>query len=277
MHKKQKIITKTDIQREHDRIGEIVDIIRTYNPHKNINISKYFNYKQFLEINQKWLIIENDEKSYPTGYFTETGYAYIYVPSTDDPDPTSYSFTLLHIFNELNSMSPVGWIFDFRGNGGGVIHSFILGFLPILENFVVTCTNKKGEKKMELVYDTESIYFKYLDDGAIESVGTFPPFQPLDIKNVNVLVDSETASCGELMTYLLKKQKSATIYGDLTYGIPTWISDMVAFQNDEMELFIQFPELLLNFSDSVNVVEQFQQFRIAPDVTKIPYADFGIF
>ena len=277
MSKKQKIATKADIAQEHSRIQEVLDVIQDYDPHKKIKTNKYFNYKQFLDINQRWINVENEEKTYPAGYFTPTNYAYVYVPAADDPDPTVYSFTLLHIFKQLKDLSPVGWIFDFRGNNGGVIHSFLLGFLPILKEFTVTCSDRKKERKMDLVYDTESMYFKYTDDSKIETIGTFPPFTEIELNNVNVLVDSETASCGELMTYLLKKQKNAMIYGELTYGIPTWIAEDVIHQDSENLISIQFPELLLEFSDALNVIEQFQQFRIVPDITKIPFKEFGLF
>jgi hypothetical protein len=277
MHKKQKIVTKNDILLEHDKISAILDVIRTYHPQKIVKINKYFNYKQFLDMNQRWLVVEHTEKAYPSGYFTPTGYAYVYIPDTDEPDPTLYSFSLLHVFKELENLGPVGWIFDFRGNNGGVIHSFLLGFLPILDEFVVNCLDRKNQKKMELTYDKESIYFRYAELNDIESFGTFPPFTPINIKNVNVLVDSETASCGELMTYLLKKQKKATIYGELTFGIPTWTTDTVVFKDPDNNISLQYPELLLDFSDALNVVEQFQQFKIVPDITKIPFKEFGIF
>lgn len=277
MNKKQKIVTKNDILHEQEKIMDVVSVIQKYNPQKNISASKYFCYRQFLDVNQRWLVVETEEKTYPMGYFTSTGYAYVYVPTADDPDPTTYSFTLLHIFEKLKQMDPVGWIFDFRGNGGGVIHSFLLGFLPILDEFTVSCFDKKRDKKMELVYDTESMYFKYIDDSTIESVGTFPPFKAIDIKNIAVLVDEETASCGELMTYLLKKQRGATIYGQLTYGIPTWIAEDQVYQDVDNTISIQYPELLLDFSDALNVIEQFQQFRIVPDITQIPFKEFGLF
>lgn len=277
MSKKQKIVSKADIIQEHSKIQEVVDVIQKYDPHKNIKISKYFSYKQFLDISQKWINVENEEKAYPAGYLTPTNYAYVYVPAADEPDPTVYSFTLLHIFEQLKKNNPVGWIFDFRGNNGGVIHSFLLGFLPILKSFTVACFDRKKERKMDLVYDTESMFFRYVDDSHTETIGTFPPFTEIDIENVNVLVDSETASCGELMTYLLKKQKSATIYGELTYGIPTWIAEDTIYQDANNTVSIQYPELLLDFSDALNVFEQFQQFRIVPEISKIPFGEFGLF
>jgi hypothetical protein len=272
MYKKQKIVSKNDIEEEHAKIKYVVEILNQLGNRVKIIPTKYFTYKQFLDINQGWLHIEHDDQSIPLGYLTPTNYAYIYVPATDDPDPTTYSFALLHIFKGLRAANPIGWIFDFRGNSGGVIHSFLLGFLPILDEFVINAIDKNKEKKMELIYDRESIFFKYTDSGTSENFGTFPPFPSIDIHNVNVIVDGETASCGELMTYLLKKQKGATIYGSPTYGIPTWIDDY-SFSS----IVLQYPELLLDFSDAVKVVEQFQHFKIVPDIFKIPFKEFGMF
>lgn len=274
----KKIADQKYLDDEHSKIQEILNSLAKFGINNFINPSKYFNFQQFLDINQSLINVENDE-SYnpPMGYLTRTNYAYIYVPAAEESDPSNYSFIMLHILKYFQSVKPIGWIFDFRGNSGGVIHSFILGFLPILDSFMISATDKNDNKKMELIYDRETIYFKYLDTNIVDIFGTFPPSDLINIDNVNILVDKETASCGELLTYLLKKQKNATIYGDLTYGIPTWKDYSIIYKKGNYEIMLQYPELLLNFSDSVKIVNQFQKFKIVPDVIQIPFSKFGIF
>lgn len=218
----------------------------------------------------------------PIGTITKTNYAYIYVPhyvgrksETED----KFSYVILNILYKLYAAKPIGWIFDLRYNTGGIIYSFILAFLSVLDNFSLTAVNSKKEKKMELTYDGMYLYYKYTDQEP-NHIGILPPVTKLKLSNVHVLIDNNTASCGEILTYLLKKQYNATIYGPVesnirknyTYGIITWMDyvNLPNFDNISDEVILSYPKLYFDFDIA-------KDYHIVADKKGVPFDIFGMF
>jgi hypothetical protein len=160
----------------------------------------------------------------------------------------------------------------------------MLGFLSVFNDFVVHCRNIKGESMVELVFKQDHLYFQQKDKEP-ETIGLLPPVSKIDIQNVHVLINNETASCGELLTYLLKKQHNATIYGEPSYGLSTWMEyyEIPGLSLVSDEVTLRYPELIFDFSDSnIKMVKTKKYkdtpvFSIAPDKENIPFKEFGMF
>lgn len=258
---------------------------------RSINPKNYITLNQMVKINYKVFKIDRSPDVYkPIGTMTKTNYAYIYIPdylgnlqggNVERSD--KFAFIILNIISYLHKQKPVGWIFDLRSNTGGIIYSFILGFLSIFDNFVINCLDKKDIKRMELVYDGTMLYYQY-NDQKRKSIGILPPIEKKKLKNVNVLINNNTASCGELLTYLLKKQYNATIYGETSYGIASWIAyyDISGYEDIVSDLHLYYPELQFDFSDSdlkleKNVNQNTIIKMITSDFSQIPFDTFGMF
>lgn len=284
MFKKNIIMTK-EIYEEHKKIQKLIDICLRYRmPMIDPITNHYIDVMHFLNINKEYITWSGKaskklSEQHILGTITKTNYAFISIPPFGSyEEEHTGAYILLHVLAKLHRQNPIGWIFDLRDNTGGIIYSFILGFLSIFDDFMVSCTDKTGAKKMEFGYEDDEVFYRYIGQEK-QVFGTLPPITKIDIKNVHVLVNNETASCGELVTYLLKKYKSATIYGEPTYGVPTWMNniDLPDIPNVATEIYLNYPELLFNFYDTVNYVTQETHYKIQPDITDIPYDIFGMF
>lgn len=261
----------------------------------HINSENYITPSQLCKFNKKYIGWTNTPEMFdPVGTITKTGYAYMYIPDyigyyseniTKNIDlSNNFSFIMLNLINELSKKDPVGWIFDLRYNSGGIIHAFILGFSSILNNFTINCKNIDGNIKLRLVRDDHSLYYHREDENP-ETIGLLPPINKIPINNVHVLINNETASCGELLTYLLKKQHNAIIYGEPSFGLSTWMEyqDINTFNEVTDEISLRYPDLIFDFSDSDIKMVKIKKYRdtpvssIRPDIENIPYDTFGMF
>ena len=266
--------------------------------HKTDHLINYIHcltVKQYLKLNSSYFLPLSESSVYdPLGTITKTNYAYLYIPdyigyyresaSRAEDISDRFSYIILNLIDKLYKKDPVGWIFDLRKNDGGIIHSFILGFSSILNYFTIHCKNKKGKVILDLVYQDEHLYYQYIGEKA-KILGLLPPLNKIKIDNVSVLIDDDTASCGELLTYLLKKQYNAVIYGEPSYGLSTWMElyEIPGYDNLVDNMVLRYPELIFDFSDSDLKYVNTKKYKdtpvlsIAPDQNLIPYDKFGIF
>lgn len=294
---KKYLIEKEDIEKTHKSLDMALSRLKNYYKFKlpNIDHTKFLTIEQFNKFNNSYFRPINVAESYdPLGTITKTNYAYLYIPDylgyyseniTRNIDISNrFSYIILHLIDKLSKMNPVGWIFDLRYNTGGIIHSFILGFSSIFEPFTINCKNIKGETIVELKSDSENLYCQRVGQKA-ESIGMFPPVPKVKIDNVHVLINHETASCGELLAYLLKKQHNAIIYGEPSYGLSSWMEycEINGFDKIADEVVLRYPELVFDFSDCDIQMTKVKKYKdtpvlsIKPDKENIPYEDFGIF
>jgi C-terminal processing protease CtpA/Prc len=270
----KKILSHDDVVIEREKIGVIYEKVNK--KELDPNFDNYISLNQYLLINNLFYL-HKDTMFYPTGYITKTNYAYIFIPGfIGEYHDDLFSYIILYIIKDFSKRNPVGWIFDFRGNTGGIIHSFVNGFLFILDKFSIDCLDKNGNKQMVLAFNGSEIYNQYVGQEP-EIFGYFMPIDNIEISNVHVIIDRNTASCGEFMTYLLKKQKKATIYGQPSFGVPTWIEygKLQGFKNT-YEVELSYPKLLLDFKDVLRMQNLGGFHKIIADFEEIPYNIFGM-
>jgi len=227
------IVNQTYIDSQHKSIEKMISsLIRGGFLTENQfgDITRYISFNHFLADNRLYFSVDqhiNRELANPIGCITKTNYAYVRVPAYSGKNENiteKFSYIILNMINELHSKNPDGWVFDFRGNTGGIIYSFVLGFMSILSPFTIDCVDKNNVLRMKLICDEKYLYYKYENENTKpEIIGSIPPLKKLEISNVNVLTDIHTASCGELLTHLLRSQHNAIVYGEDTYGISTWM------------------------------------------------------
>jgi hypothetical protein len=294
---KKYLIEKDNIEKTHKYLDMALSRLKNHYKFKlpNIDHTKFLTIEQFNKFNSTYFKPVNVAESYdPLGTITKTGYAYMYIPDylgyyaeniTKNVDlSNNFSYIILHLVDKLSKMNPVGWIFDLRYNTGGIINSFILGFASIFDNFTVNCKDIKGNTMVELKLEDDHLFFRRAD-GKIEIISILPPLSKIKIDNVHVLINNETASCGELLTYLLKKQHNATIYGDPSYGLSSWMEyyEINGFDKVADEITLRYPELVFDFSNCDIKMTKIKKYKetpvlsIKPDKENIPYEDFGMF
>jgi C-terminal processing protease CtpA/Prc len=276
-----------------DRLKKYVMHFTIQDPTSIGDSSNYISCNQMIKLNSNLFNLQRSPDVYkPIGTITKNGYAYLYIPdylgSVEDGNPNveksdKFAFIVLNLIQALSDKKPKGWVFDLRANTDGIIYAFILSFLAVLDEFEVKCVDKNGVEKMKLIYNSNELMYKYTDRDPI-SIGILPPIKKIKITNVNILVDNNTASCGELLTYLLKKQHNATIYGYETYGVASWMEyyDIPGYDHVVDDLHIYYPEYAFDFSDSniklkKNIDNPALATKIVPDVDEIPFNRFLMF
>lgn len=290
------LVDEEFIKKEHGYINsflKVMDRNRMQGSSLIDNAQNYISLNQLIKLNSELFNSRRSPDVYqPIGTITSTNYAYIYIPDylgnseTDSPNverSDKFAFIMLNLIQQLADKNPVGWVFDVRSNTGGIIYAFILSFVLILKDFEVKCLDKHGVEKMKLVYKDNMLFNQY-NGREPEIIGILPPIKKLEISNVHVLINGDTASCGELLTYLLKKQHNATIYGSETYGVASWMEyqDIKGFEEWVDDLHIYYPELIFDFTDcdiklKKNTNNPELATKIVPDVDIIPYEKFAMF
>lgn len=267
-------------------------IIKYTGEHKRYVATNYLSTYQFSRsILDKAIVygIAKNSVDEIRGFFSPTGYAYLFIPEIiEDLDDISnfnrVTSIIINIIKYLHSKNPIGWVFDFRCNTGGIIYTYIAAFSILLDKFEVVAKDKYGKHKLSLIYDGYEIYTLNQVTKEKESLGLVIPVDKIKIENVHVFIGRETASCGELLTYLLRKQYNAKLYGAPTVGIPTW---MEYYPLDDIDkatnVTVRIPELLFEMTDCVKIkIEKIGgvlHYKIIPDIieTEIDYKKFGLF
>lgn len=293
-------VSKEKINKTHEELNIILTRLNSLHYDKDLMSAKTFNYttyislEQFIKLNPDYMhALEKPEFYYPKATLTNTNYAYLYIPdylgfhmeeSGDEENYDKFSFIILHLANKLSKMNPVGWIFDLRGNTGGIIYSFVLGFISLLDDFVVKCKDINGETKCNLVCEDNDLYYQYIGSKK-KTIGLMPPISKIKISNVHILIDGNTSSCGELLCYLLKKQHNAIIYGSPSYGLSSWMDyyDIPGYEDLFDDLSFRYPELIFDFTDCDIKLKKIKSntntpiLSIIPDKENIPFEEFGMF
>lgn len=142
---------------------------------------------------------------------------YIKIPGFAANDSISrlYSIKIRDALSLLDKQGELsGWIIDVRGNNGGRIFMFPLGISPLLKDSVIIRNrNNRGKEYIDLC--TGNLYFE-----GKHSITSIPPCDNFVNKDkpVAVLMDSTTASGGELTVVLLKNIKTTRSFGLKTRG-----------------------------------------------------------
>lgn len=149
---------------------------------------------------------------------------YLVMPDTkpgrrDDAFSTKYQNGL----RTLQKASPCGWIVDLRGNDGGNVFPMLAGLGPLLGNGMVAgAVDNHGGMGSFVYRDGKASYRdakgKQMVTGEVRN--PLPPIRPAP--PVAVLVDSLTASSGEIMAIAFQGRVAATrTFGEHTYGAST--------------------------------------------------------
>lgn len=124
-----------------------------------------------------------------------------------------------YIYNNADKIK--GWIIDLRGNYGGSHLPMIAGLANILgEGLIFSEKNNKGE-----IIDSYIINGQYLQKHKDKIIYRFPLKDNKSNKEsdlpVAVLIDSSTASGGEITAIALKYNTKMKIFGESSAGYPT--------------------------------------------------------
>jgi C-terminal processing protease CtpA/Prc len=161
----------------------------------------------------------------------------------------------MKIIDSLHKQDPVGWIIDLRGNTGGIIEYFVSAICQIVDEFEIIGYDEQGKQNSSLTSNGKSFTLRS-GDSVIVKVDH--PFRiSLDFKNIHVLIDKNTASAGEILSFILRKYKKAKIYGESSYGVLS-LMNLEHFR----EFSLVYPFSQLDTGDGLG--------RIVPDVAEIP-------
>ena len=134
-----------------------------------------------------------------------------------------YALKIRKSFKDLdNSSNLSGWIIDLKDNNGGTDYSQFLGLSPLFKDSIIAYTkNNKGVFKKIICSNN---YFRG-SSGSIQSIN-FDSTLKNKNKKIAVLINSKTASLGELVTLALKSQGNTKIFGSESRGMTTGLKEI---------------------------------------------------
>lgn len=206
----------------------------------------------------------NIKTNSPFTSINQYGYVYIY-PSHLDKDgdlehlSRSNMYSFLSVLMYYIDVKPKGWVIDLRNNPGGVIEYFLtLAAIIMNQNngskAVIKGINSKGE--VNAIISIGKLITVTIDEVLIFKVAV--PFRLKEpLKNVNIIMNNNTASAAEIFTILLRDNIGAKVYGERSHGVVSLMQSTV-YQG---YTFI-YPVSKLMFDNGADYIE--------PDVHGIP-------
>lgn len=155
-----------------------------------------------------------------------------------------------------------GWIIDVRGNNGGMSFIFPLGIYPLLQDSVVMYS-KDNRGKMQIDKCINGRF--YSGDNMSCSIPDCDPFVNKD-KPIAVLMDSITASCGEMTVLMLKNNQSTRSFGSKSHGATSSLHS-IEIKNKQESYHAQ---LLLAVGNWYSKDNKLIQGKLTPDVECLP-------
>lgn len=213
---------KNEFEAEYERIKSKEDLAKF--------INSYFtslgdNHSKMLTINQaSQALSQNVKVSIPNLENSSDGTFYILVPklhSMNDSVNKSFSSSIRkQLLLQVDSTSK-GLIIDLRGNHGGDFRAFISAFSILFPDQTLFRTlSKEGKETIHLINNKE--YYVFNNNLKTNRIAG----KPKSNKNSNleniplvVLIDGETSSSAEWLSYSLKKRKNTTLIGQPTKGL----------------------------------------------------------
>ena len=184
--------------------------------------------KEYVSFRHMWSLRKNDtdfidsitnedlDRTIPYVRMNRFGYVYFYPPHLDKDGDKEYisrssMYAFVSIFMCFLSKNPKGWVIDLRNNPGGVIEYF-LTLVSILLNgktVYMNGVNSKGEANSQLMVGE---FVRIVIEGT-EICNIVVPFRlKQQLKNVNILINKNTASAAEIMTIIMRDHVGATVY-----------------------------------------------------------------
>ncbi len=247
-----------------------IDLINVLNKYIKEDIKdillpeKYINLKHLIYVN-RFNALEIDENlSYfePCGKINKHNYAYLWLPhimreADEEYLSRSMVYRCMKIIYALWLKKPNGWIIDLRSNTGGIVEYYIAALSQFVDDFSLVGHDRKGRANSS-ISSTGNTFKMVTEDEVIFDL-EFPFKVNIEMENIHILIDENTASAAEIVTILLRKYKGAKVYGNDSFGI---VSLMVSTHYKDYTLI--FPISKIEFDGGT--IEG----KIKPDVYGIP-------
>lgn len=228
---------------------KVKDSIKQFN--NNNDVYNAINYTLFLIndrhsffLKPKENIFKNDSLAIPEVQSkivgNNIGYIKILGFGANDSLSKLYALKIRKTLIKLDKSSNLnGWIIDLKDNNGGAIFSQPLGVSPLLKDSIISYyKDNKGNFKPIICFKN-SFKFGHNDSGAtINYENTLIN----EGKKIAILINSRTASCGELVAMSLKFQTNAKTFGSKSSGLTTFLMPM-DFSPSGAKLLLSFSYL----------------------------------
>ena len=160
-------------------------------------------------------------------------WAYMALPrcdgSADDTDTDAYAAAAHRVLRDLRDAD--GWIVDLRYNTGGNVWAMIAAIGPLVRDGIQFYgTQRTGPGEAAEYRDGAS----WCNGDAIVTVSEPAPQIP-DSRPMAVLTSGRTMSAGELALVGLIQRPRVRVFGQATFGVPTWNS---VFQLSDSALLV---------------------------------------
>lgn len=225
---------------------------------------KWINFRHFIYTSRFTTIELDDNTAYfkPCGRLNKHNYAYLWLPhimyeGDEEYISRSMVYRCMKIIYALWLKKPDGWIIDLRSNTGGIVEYYVAALSQFIDDFSLIGYDRKGKPNSSI--KSENNTFKMETEGEIIFDLEFPFKVSIELGNIHILIDENTASAAEIVTILLRKYKNAKVYGRDSYGI---VSLMVSTHYKDYSLI--FPISKIKFEGGT--IEG----KIKPDEYGIP-------
>lgn len=242
------------IEQEHSDL--YMDILQSYKSRIKDDLKDqvkpefWINIKHFIYTSRFRLLELDDSSSYfePCGKINKHNYAYLWLPhimyeGDDEYISRSMVYRCMKIIYALWLKKPDGWILDLRSNTGGIVEYYLAALSQFIDEFSLVGCDRKGKPNSSII--SENNRFKMVTEGEVIFDLEFPFKVSIDLGNIHVLIDENTASAAEIVTILLRKYKGAKVYGTDSFGI---VSLMVSTHYKDYTLV--FPISRIDFEGS---------------------------
>ncbi|MCK4979564.1 MAG: hypothetical protein KAS62_04165, partial [Candidatus Delongbacteria bacterium] len=161
-----------------------------------------------------------EENDPVTGEMLESKIGYLnipYVRGYTDEKNLRYATIIQNKIAELDSLKPIGWIVDLRGNTGGNMWPMLAGLGPLLGEGILGYMSF-ADDDIPWIYRNGSIGFEdhilitLPDSGYVVSNHNLP---------IAVLIGDQTMSSGEAVTISFMCNEKAKLFGQPTQGLST--------------------------------------------------------
>jgi hypothetical protein len=268
-------ISKSYEEIYHRKLGVYKEILEKFLEYLKINTEKQYHYlikkEYYVNVFHMYSICRGTifsqrlitEYIRPSAKVNDYGYLFIWFPFLDNDNNREYTsrsnmYEILGLIKYcVDNYEIKGWVFDFRNNPGGTIEYFItIANLFIKDEFKMIGVDSKGNNNSSITMTKTNINVTIEDSIIFDMINPFK----LDykMKNVNILINNNTASAAEIITIILRDKLNATVYGERSHGIISLMQSTI-YQG---YTFV-YPVSKLLFDDGADY--------ITPDVEEIPY------
>lgn len=216
------LMSEEELANEHKEIRRIQGEIEAHcSRYTNVELKQPI--ESFLVVRHYLFVhgrrfVGQDNYAAPVGC-VRGGTGYVHIPHCSSVNPGNgyyWGIILRNIIDEIHAQGAQRLVLDFRGCTGGVIYGFASGLIRLIIGATWSDDPKGSAQKLLETFDSSG-WIRRNTDGSLFANLPWITATPLKFAEVIVLVDRNSASCGEMFPRLLELQ-GARVCGERTMG-----------------------------------------------------------